>query len=486
MKKSVVLPAVLSIVSLFCCGVSVADTVGFWTFDRIDIGTALTQNVGFQDSSASGLTGILGLPFSTPGSVPGPSGASTDLALSLDGESALIVDDSDAELLNILVPPITVEAWLRADASQAGHIGIVSYGVPGGREGRGGWKLGLSDGNLLFTTFGVVDVNSTVAFPFDGAWHHVAAVYSDLDQMVFFYVDGVEMKAIAENRAMLDPSSKLMNIGAQYGTIGRFLGDIDRVRISNAALLPDQLDSIAAAIKPVGENTVALYDFDEGNAPYGSQGAEPVRTAVSLETWIQTNVPRTNANLPTVAEDNPTGSAGDRSLSFVLDMNQRAFVPDPSGILDFSDGGWTLEAWVSTDLPVEEREVIFYYGYPGHGYSLSINSDGRLQVTTLGIADMASTNAIVPYTFEWTHVAVTHVAGESINYYINGELIESRNYTQNTIPAGGGTLYIGAERDGGLPFYGMVDRVRISNTALSAEDLDSSPMTVNIPEWSLY
>ncbi len=486
MKKIIVLLSFLLLIPLFYCSTSNAKTIGFWTFDNIDMGAGIDQNAGFQDASASNLTGILGLPFSTPGFAQGPSGAAIDFALSLDGEAGLIVDDSDAELLNILEPPITIEAWLRSDASQAGHIGIVSYGVPGGRDGAGGWKLGLVDGNLIFTTFGVVDVVSSVAFPFDGAWHHVATVYSDAAGQVLFYVDGEEMQAIDENRPMRDPSSKEMNIGLQYTSIGRFVGDIDRVRISNAALQNDELDTDTAAIKPLGAGTLAFYDFDEINAPFNSQGAEPTRTAVSLETWVENHIPRVNVNLPTIEEYSPSGDAGDMSLLFEMDMNQRAFVSDPDGILDFSDGDWTLEAWVSTDLPVDEREVILYYGYSGHGYSLSVNVDGTLQITTLGIADMPSTNAIVPYSLEWTHVAVSHIAGESINYFINGELIESRDYTSGTIPAEGGTLYIGAEPDGGLPYYGSIDRIRISDAALSADELDSIAGTVDISSWSLY
>ena len=91
-------------------------------------------------------------------------------------------------------------------------------------------------------------------------------------------------------------------------------------------------------------------------------------------------------NLPTVEENSPSGEAGDMSLLFDLDAGSRAFVMDPDGLLDFSDGSWTLEAWVSTELMSLERMVLFYYGRPGEGYSLSINEDGTLQVTTLGIA----------------------------------------------------------------------------------------------------
>ena len=206
------------------CAVAGADTVGYWKFDNTNVGTAIDQNVGFQDSSASGLTGILGAAVQFTWFGAGAVWLGGGFGLIAGWEACLIVDDSDAELLNILAPPMTLEAWIRADEMQDGHIGLVSYGVPGGRDGRGGWKLGLNNGDLLFTTFGVVDVYSSVPFPYDGAWHHIAAVYSDVDAWVLFYIDGEELGVVEESRALLDPSSKELNIGAQYTSIGRFSG----------------------------------------------------------------------------------------------------------------------------------------------------------------------------------------------------------------------------------------------------------------------
>ena len=83
-------------------------------------------------------------------------------------------------------------------------------------------------------------------------------------------------------------------------------------------------------------------------------------------------------------------------------------------------------------------------------------------------------------------MAVSHVAGESINFFINGELVETQEYTRLTNPANGGVLYIGAEYNGGLPFFGNIDRIRISNSALAAEDLDSNAIVVDISMWPLY
>ena len=186
--------------------------------------------------------------------------------------------------------------------------------------------------------------------------------------------------------------------------------------------------------------------------------------------------PYTTDGDPDKVNDTPSGAAGDLALQF--GGSDMAVVSDPNGVLNLNKD-WTLEAWVKYSGDVEgDRDVIFYYGYPGHGYSLSVNyaAGNQLQVTTLGIADMPSDTAVVEPDL-WQHVAVVHKNGESITYFINGKEAGSRPYTGGTIPADArNALYIGAEWNGGLPFTGWIDRIRISNSALTAAELDSDPL----------
>jgi len=488
MKKTIFTVCLMS-VALFMYSTANAGTIGFWTFDNINYGNQAGQDAGFDDSSASGLRGSLGTPFSSVNSTGGVSGAAGDNALSLDGEGSLFADDSANGLLNIQ-PPITLEAWVRSDVEQS-SASFVAYGIPGGRSGGGGWKLGVRNGNILFTSFAVVDAESTVPFPYDGEWHHVAASYSLEQGIILYFLDGEEVDVKEENRPFVESGALDVNIGVQFNAITRFQGDIDRVRVSNVFLEADGLDSDSANIKPLDENVLAFWDFDEGEPPFTSEGAEPALTAISSAEWALTNVPRNTVGRPTVEENSPADVAGDFSLFFEFDGGMQSFVGDPNGVLDFGAGDdWTLEAWVSTDLALEGREVLFYYGRTGKGYSLSINTDGRLQVTTLGIADLASSNANVPNNFEWTHVAVAHKAGESMSYFINGALIETNAYTGGTNSADGGFLYIAGEWDGALPFTGNIDRIRISNSALSAGELDADGSSIATPvgvsNWSLY
>lgn len=475
---------------LFQTTTTFADVVGYFKFD-----TFPNDSVNFTDDANKGLSGSLGFPFSAPRSVPGPSGLAGDRAVSLDGNSGLAADDSAASLLNILTPPLTMECWVRStnDAQIGRHRAFISYGIPGGPARpnlvRGGYNLGLApSGEIRFTMFAVVDVFSGVPFPFDGQWHHVAATYSIPDGGVHFYLDGAEVAFKEETRNLTAPGSRHLDIGAFFTGLGRFHGDIDRVRISKAALTPAQLDSVAATVKPVQSNTAVFYNFDEASPPYKGQGLAPAGVAVSTAEWIINHPPRIGASAggpkasaagPGVVNDTPSGAANDFSVRYgSTDLSvDVATVQDPNGVLNL-DGDWTLEAWVKFAAVNDgDRDVIFYYGHAGRGYSLSVNyaAGNKLQVTTLGIEDMPSDTAVVEPDV-WQHLAVAHKKGQSITYFVNGKEAGTRAYTQGTrLATTNKVLYVGAEWDGGLAFTGWIDRVRISNTALTVNELDSNP-----------
>lgn len=475
-----------------------ADVIGLFKFDSFP-----TNRVGFTDDASRGLRGLLGFPFSTPGSVPGPSGLAGDRAVSFDGKGGLVVDDSAAEVLNILAPPLTLECWVRStNSSQVGvHLAFVSYGIPGGPpvEGlvRGGYKLGLDpSGNILFTLFAVADVVSGIAFPFDGQWHHVAAAYSFPDDGVHFYLDGVEVAFVAQLGGITPPGNRHLDIGAQATGTARFDGEIDRVRISTVALAVDQLDSVANTVAAVQVHTAVLFNFNEAMPPYQGQGRSPAGVAIPAAEWVTTYTPhdssggpRPSPSGPARLSDTPSGAVGDLAVGFGVanfagaPATDMAAVWDPKGVLNLN-GDWTLEAWVKIRPNFDgDRDVIFYYGDPAHGYSFSLNyAVDRLSasphVTTLGIADLPSDPALTVVGIDtWQHLAVAHRNGQSITWFINGVEAQSQAYNGGTrLSETNKILYIGAEWDGSLPFTGLIDRIRISNSALTAGQLDSSAL----------
>jgi Concanavalin A-like lectin/glucanases superfamily len=466
-----------------CCGLALglafltatagAEVAGYFKLD-----TFPGDNANFTDDTGKGLQGLLGYPFSAPVSVAGPSGQPNDRAVSFDGKGALAVDDSTAEVLNILAAPITLECWVNATNFPGRHLGLISYGVPGGQpadRGPGGYKLGIApSGDILFTLYAVVDVASGVPYPFDGAWHHVAASYSIPDGGVHFFLDGQEVAFMPETREFSPPGTRHLNIGAQFTGLRGFEGAIDRVRISKAALTLAELDSVVATAKPTRADMAVFFNFDEAAPPHQGQGLAPAGVAISMADWVVDHPPFTTDGDPAKVPDTPSGAAGDLALLFGgADM---AAVSDPNGTLNL-DGDWTLEAWIKIG-PAVDRGVILYYGHPAHGYSLSVDfsAGNKLQVTTLGIADMPSDTAIVELDV-WQHVAVVHKKGQSMTYFINGVEKGTRAYTGGTnLATTTKTLFIGAEWDAALAFAGSIDRIRISNSALTATQLDSDPL----------
>ena len=101
-----------------------AEVVGYFKFDNFP-----GDNANFTDDAGKGLRGLLGFPFSEPVILPGPSGQPGDRAVSFDGKGGLAVDDSAAEILNIVTAPLTLECWARATNFRNAHLGLISYGA---------------------------------------------------------------------------------------------------------------------------------------------------------------------------------------------------------------------------------------------------------------------------------------------------------------------------------------------------------------------
>lgn len=452
---------------------AVAETVAFFTFDNI-------SGNSFTDVTGRGLVGTLG--FSpeegAPLIVPGPSGQEGDLAAEILVGEGLIVSDMFFDLLYI--PPMTFEVWVKSTGFSTAE-GTASYPI---LAYTGSYQLGVNSEMNIYYNHGGVNIDTGVPFPFDGEWHHLAVVVDDMVPIIEIYLDGEVIASV--NQAPVDtssPTTALLMIG-RSGLTPNFLafeGAVDRIRISMDPLSVDELDSDAATPKGAVASTIAYFDFDEGALPYMSEGRADDLEIVSLKAYTQGN-----AGAPQIVTDTPSGQDGDFALYF---ENQAfATVRDPNRFLDVGGAGndWTLEAWVKYENLTAGRMVMLYYGPGAFSFSLSGGNPRLAFVTTLRIADFSSNSAAV-FPGEWTHVAVAHRYGESLSFFVNGELIEERNYTGGSNRTEVTTMFIGSEPNGILPFTGWLDRIRISNVALTADELDSGPqMPTGVTEWSVY
>ncbi|HVY69243.1 MAG TPA: LamG domain-containing protein [Verrucomicrobiae bacterium] len=444
------------------CGALCLATAGRAATPLLDFGFDEGSGTTVTDKVNS-LVGTLGSPLdpaNDPVLVPGPSGAAGDQAISLNvgsdiGQGFLVVDDSTNSVMAFATNAFTMEAWINIDpADLRQYEGIGAYGSS--------YKLGLNAGQLIFTLFGIVDIESGFAVPY-GEWHHVAAVWEP-GKGVTFYLDGAP-NFVEETRLPRAFGNRYLTIGAE-GVGGNALqGSIDRFRVHNTALTVDDLDSVAATPKAPLASTVVSYAFS-GSAPPFPSAAPASRPAFTSNTYLA------STTRPVFTTDTPSGKTNDFALKIA--NGQKVIIPDPNQAfnLDPSNPSFTVQAWVKFGAQPGGRSVFFYNNGPGGAISMSVTSDRRVFVTTLGILD-ATSDAFIPDDGGWHHIAVVHENGKEIRYYVDGILGYTRAYTSGVIFARTETqLYLGSEPSGSLQYVGSLDRVKASAEALPVDQLD--------------
>ncbi len=443
-------------------------------------GTTVTDGV-------NKLVGTFGPPMdpaNDPTIIPGPSGKAGDTAVQLPvGTQAgyLVVDDSaGTPILNFTTNAFTLETWINIDPNDLRvNEGFFSYGTA--TTGGGSYKFGMNNGQLRFTLYTIVDIDSGLFPALSGpGWHHVAAVWQP-GVGVTFYLDGGQAVTKAETRNFIAINASILTIGAErFGNA--FMGAMDRARIYNVALTPDQLDSVAATPKPLDSTCVLSFDFNETTLPFKST-TFPTRTAIFSNAYLQ-GAP---ATAPTWSSDTPSGQAGDYSLQFA--SGQRVVVQDPNLVcqLDPNTPAFTVQTWIKfNSVPNSTRAVYLYNRSPGGAISASVTVDRRVFVTTLAVLDITST-AFIPNDGGWHHIAVvddpfttsTQFPNGQLRYYVDGIAGATNAYSKPALNNSTATniFYIGSEPATGLaagtnPFAGLLDRLTYTKGVVTADKLD--------------
>ncbi len=228
-----------------------ADVVAYWRFEEGAANVAASGANSALDSSGNGLNGT---PINGPvyrSNVP-PFGNVHPNVLSMEfngsNQRVFVPDDPRFRLTQSL----TIEAFVFARPLLGGEIGSDILFRGDDRIGLDPYRLTLQfTGDLLFQ---VMDASGqyasvTANIPFN-QWLHVAGVLDDSNGSMKLYVDGNLAGSTTTSVrpfALLDPSqnpgigigglqSSNPSLGPEY-----FNGFIDELRLSNAALSPDQL-----------------------------------------------------------------------------------------------------------------------------------------------------------------------------------------------------------------------------------------------------
>jgi len=339
---------------------------------------------------------------------------------------------------NFISEDFTLSFWAKAGVGQGENKRVLAQGT----FQVDGWEVFNSNGRVTFrTNQSGAHQSSTADYTDDGKWHHIEIVRrgSSTD----LYIDG---KLENSGTGHIDPifSDDSLEIGTNtdYSSYS-YNGLIDDIRIYNYArtqkqILEDMGGSIPGSIgmpKPISH-----WKFDEGSGTTASDSIGNNDGTITGASWTQ------------------EGRKGN-ALSFDGTTSNYVNVPAITSLTTGSP--FTLVSWVKPESTSSYRTIM---GYSGTN-RLLIASTGTMLSQQDG--NFYSNSSAVP-NGQWSHV-VYWFNGTEERWYINGKQSGSAHNT--TSAEWENSFYIGQYDLVNYPYKGLIDEVKIYNTALTPEEV---------------
>lgn len=225
------------------------------------------------------------------GDVVDGDGCSADCATTAPHALAFVHDEDDsAENFEtddlMLAGPYTVEAWFRFDGGGEEdfypivfsgwgdplYVITIYYGTLYGSH---------ADHDGCWSDWSCPQVSTEA--PLDHAWHHVALVYNGTN--LSLYLDGAAVDSCTAGRPVADGASFGIGFARLDWDDYTFLGAIDEVRVSSAALYSGAFTP--ARHMSEAPSTLGLFHLDEGSGRV-ARSAAPAATVLGINgaTWI--------------------------------------------------------------------------------------------------------------------------------------------------------------------------------------------------------
>lgn len=436
--------------------------VGLW---HLDDGSGTTAT----DSSGNGNDGALRM------------GTSLDF----DGIDDYVSIPENTNLDGLLA--LTIEAWICPDSVTRGAI-IGKYDTCGTPH-YVSYYLSLVDGEVRVfvgqdqSHWEYAETDSAVLST--GTWYHVAGTWDGGSGASSFriYVNGIEESTnwhCYKNDPVNGTISSMLDstVDVELGTLhcvvsdsGRsayFDGKMSGVRISDVARTSFE----ACGVPTIDGNTVALLHLDEGGTAQIAYDATDNDNDGQLG-----SASGSDTNDPAWQESGPTWTAGKcgDALSFDGD-DDWVCVPDDSSLDGMS--ALTVEAWIYIESVTETYHGIIdkCAGSGDRSYNLGLR-DGKLE---WGVANASNTKVyardvdLAPLD-QWIHVVGTY-DGSEIELCIDGISVDSTPLTGN-VQDSSTYLAFGKFSGGDYYFDGLIDEVRIWDTATPIFSVDAEPET---------
>jgi predicted esterase len=311
-----------------------------------------------------------------------------------------------------------------------------------------------------------LDITSASAAS-DGLWHHVAIVYDKTKTVAdrsMLYFDGIAQGTYASwtNDAVATAfCNGTLYIGSRGNSASKFIGELDDVRISNAALATNQfLQARSAGSPPV----VAYWRFDAGA---GLVDASSNGNSLASSSMVFTN--------------GVARFSGTHTFNTASTLNLTAYTNLTVEFFMRSTAATPAMAMIELTNP--------FFSNPG-AFIVTLNETNAAGQVMGGFCTASGTKLNLDITAanaaadgQWHHVAIVYdkvkTGTDRSMLYLDG--IAQGVYSTWTDGSGttfrNATLYIGSRGNSGMKYIGEMDDLRITGGALQPGQFLKAPST---------
>ncbi|MDW3194901.1 MAG: LamG-like jellyroll fold domain-containing protein [Cytophagales bacterium] len=388
--------------------------------------------------------------------------------------------------------PFSIETWVRIDnTAEFTMISKKSGGLAAGE-----WYMGSGTGGQYHVTLwdesagGSVYQQTAAGLFTAGEWYHLAFTYdgSGSANGLTLYVDGIASNdgtGGSGSYTAMENTTSSVQFGVVTNTFSNLDGALDEIRIWSDERTEQEIrDNMNRKLDVANEsNLIAYYQFNTGIAGGTNTGVDVLTDRSG------------NGNSGTLTNLALSGTASNwvASTATVADQTVATSLQGAGNALDFdgvdefvaiadnatleSSSTLTIEAWIRPDVTTSFRGIVSRYftsGDASNAYLIEINS-GNYNFTINESDNNLVTASAAATASTWTHVAGV-ADGTNVNIYIDGILIASTAYDGTITSNSSRGLFIGKYRTDDLfgPYDGLIDEVRIWNTARTGAEIQAN------------
>lgn len=427
----------------------------WWPLNETNYATAYDYSGAGNNGTPTG-NATPGVPGPVPPADQGfPAG---NTAYLFDGSSAYVSCGTGPSLAG--TTDFTLEAWVNTTNAAAGEI--IQQRSSTGYNGEYQFAVN-ANGTLSFSVFGgnasQFQFSSPIGSKYvnDGKWHHVAAVRSGVNGII--YIDGSAVASAAgTSAAPLDPTIATYIGFDQRGNSTFFGGLLCNVAIYGTALSPARIAAHAQA-GVLGSSPLVLAStaggFIEDSKPAGTSHPGFNYGA----TWLAS------------VTDNAS-PAVTRTGVEQFPMGRQIVIPASP---DFNTTNGTICFWVMAPPPPSTGNgTILFDRRTTAGTLMYYDSGGTINLQTAGGANSFTSGYLGDG--NWHHVALTYdqSAGGTVSVYVDGTLSSSQANSSSWTWPSAEEIELGRSHDTYWQnFNGLMDDVRIYNRILTATEVGS-------------